>query len=91
VLANKLFSSSLSSPLCLFFLVLFSYSGAARTAEGGFFQSKINLEVKNGFRRTFKGLDVKSTAKGIRTVLRASMSVLEGFLSGVWEQKLGVC
>jgi hypothetical protein len=28
------------------------------------FQSKINLEVKNGFRRAFKGLDVKRYGKG---------------------------
>jgi len=64
----------LSGPLFLF--------GRSPTAEGGFLQSKINLEAKNSFRRAFKGLDVKRYGKGDRDGSTGFYERFRGFFIG---------
>jgi hypothetical protein len=46
------------------------------------FQSKINLEVKNGFRGAFKGLDVKRYGKWNRDGSTGFYECFRGFFIG---------
>jgi hypothetical protein len=46
------------------------------------FQSKINLEVKNGFRRAFKGLKVKGYGKGDKDGSTRLYKRFRGFFIG---------